>query len=89
MFGEGEGEEMMAREGLMDDCGYYGFDECARYEECCDEAYERGRADAIEEIANKSFCEWTNCEDCAMWGQYDEFGEEEVCILEQLKEQNK
>lgn len=47
------------------------------------------RAEVIEELANKSFCEWTNCEDCAMWGQYDEFGEEEVCILEQLKEQGK
>ena len=40
----------MAREGLMDDCGYHGFDECARYEECCDEAYERGRYDEREEL---------------------------------------
>lgn len=40
----------MSRQGLMDDCGYHGFDECARYEECCDEAYERGRADALNEI---------------------------------------
>lgn len=45
------------------------------------------RKEVIDEISNKSFCEFTNCEDCAMWGQYDEFGEEEVCFLEQIKEQ--
>lgn len=38
------------REGMMDDCGYRGFEECGRYEDCCKDAYEQGRADAIEEI---------------------------------------
>lgn len=39
----------MAREGLMDDTGYSGFDECSCYEECNNEAYEKGRDDMAEE----------------------------------------
>lgn len=33
------------REGMMDDCGYRGFEECFRYEDCCKDAYEQGRLD--------------------------------------------
>ena len=33
------------REGMMDDCGYRGFEECCRYEDCCKDAYEQGRLD--------------------------------------------
>lgn len=40
----------MARQGLMDDCGYQGFEECSRYEDCCNEAYEQGYAEAKKEI---------------------------------------
>lgn len=40
----------MARESLMDDCGYHGFDECSCYEECAKEAYDNGRNDMAEEI---------------------------------------
>lgn len=39
----------MARESLMDDCGYHGFDECSCYEECAKEAYDNGRNDMAEE----------------------------------------
>lgn len=51
------------------------------------EGYQQGRKDAIEEVYNKAFCEFSICEDCAMFGQYDEYGEKEVCILLKLKEQ--
>lgn len=37
----------MARQGLMDDSGYHGFDECNCYEDCTNEAYEQGYADAL------------------------------------------
>lgn len=40
---------IMAREGLMDDTGYRGFNECSRQEECNKEAYEQGRDDMAEE----------------------------------------
>ena len=39
----------MAREGLMDDTGYRGFDECTCYEDCSKEAYDKGRDDMAEE----------------------------------------
>lgn len=44
------GQRSVAREGLMDDCGYHGFDECSRWEDCNKEAYEYGRNDMAEEI---------------------------------------
>lgn len=40
----------MAREGLMDDTGYRGFNECLNQEECNKEAYEKGLADKSEEV---------------------------------------
>lgn len=40
----------MAREGLMDDTGWHGFDECTNYEACNLEAYNKGRAEAINEV---------------------------------------
>lgn len=40
----------MAREGLMDDCGYDGFEECVRLNECQEGVYEKGRDDAIYEV---------------------------------------
>lgn len=35
----------MAREGLMDDTGYHGFDECSNWENCTSAAYLDGFAD--------------------------------------------
>ena len=49
----------MARQGLMDDAGYDFFDvsDCANYESCREDAYkdgyEKGRADAFNEILNE------------------------------------
>lgn len=40
----------MSRQGLMDDSGYMGFEECSKYEECFNEAYQQGRADERERI---------------------------------------
>lgn len=54
----------MAREGLMDDSGYHGFDECVYFESCTsevyDEAYEQGYADALD-YAIKIALERTPC----------------------------
>lgn len=69
----------MAREGLFDDSGYMGFEECPRYVECCDEAYERGRADAIEE-----FVEFANT-----MPTVEEDGEIRPMRLEEMAEQLK
>jgi len=38
------------REGMMDDCGYHGFEECFRYEDCCKDAYEQGRLDVAQDL---------------------------------------
>lgn len=41
----------MAREGLFDDSGYQGFEECSRYEECSKECFEKFMND--ENIPNQ------------------------------------
>lgn len=43
----------MAREGLFDDCGYSGFEECSRFEECSKEAYEDGYNKALEYLQER------------------------------------
>lgn len=42
----------MSRQGLMDDCGYDFFDvsDCANYENCREDAYNDGYADAIDKV---------------------------------------
>lgn len=76
----------MARQGLMDDSGYQGFEECSRYEECFNEAYMQGRLDAIEEIATKLEEELTMVmpRDKVKYVMYKVH-----TVLEQLKEQRK
>lgn len=39
----------MAREGLMDDCGYKGFEECLCMNECMEETYIKA-LDDFEEL---------------------------------------
>lgn len=48
----------MAREGLMDDCGYHGFDECSRWEDCNKEAYNIALDDLVEELEQIDECEF-------------------------------
>lgn len=58
----------MARQGLMDDCGYKGFEECARYESCtCDfiaellEPYDvESIEELIENVRNKAIDEFAH-----------------------------
>lgn len=40
----------MSRQGLMDDSGYNGFDECSCYESCTEEAFREGYESAIDEF---------------------------------------
>lgn len=78
----------MARESLMDDTGWHGFDECTNYEACNLDAYNKGRADAIDDALN--YCNQSNdegeecCSCClSIWKN----GKFEGCYLEKLKEQ--
>lgn len=77
------------REGIMDDCGYHGFEECFRYEDCCKDAYEQGRIDVIDEIKieyKRMFnCGYTDCVTCDAYCNARKFMDK----LEQMKEQNK
>lgn len=49
----------MAREGLMDDCGYHGFEECSSYESCSDnfvaELLEPYDVESIDELVSNSY----------------------------------
>jgi len=51
----------MGRQGLMDDSGYHGFEECSSREECCSDAYRQGRADAIEDAIHRLDNARVNC----------------------------
>lgn len=82
----------MGRQGLMDDSGYHGFDECANYESCTDnfvaELLEPYDAESIEElIANvraKAFNEVLNVLDSSPYGDV-RISRVKKFIAEQLK----
>lgn len=69
------------REGMMDDCGYRGFEECFRYEDCCKDAYEQGRIDMIIELNARGYLFDTD-KYGEIVGRNDEFW------IELMKEQN-
>lgn len=60
----------MSRQGLMDDCGYHDLDECARYEECSKETYEKGKEDGKEELFDE-LIEMLGSESTATVGRYE------------------
>ena len=49
----------MSREGLMDDCGYNGFEECPKYESCTNdfvaELLEPYDSESIEQLVRNAY----------------------------------
>lgn len=64
----------MAREGLFDDCGYSGFEECSRFEECSKEAYEQAKEKSIRDFL--SWLEETKKINLQVWKTLDNFADE-------------